>query len=370
MADTAIKPEIKVDPSASTPTNLADVEAFEDDTDLQIPPPPTEGGPQAWLVKLPKYVWEAWKEIYDSLPDDDDIDQPITIGQMRVYEKASDDPLKQKIEMRLGSHVPQHQGLPLNYNLNIKTNGYSGTVVFSEKDLPGHPGKPFGSRKSVLARPSGIQPKSERYGQTKPGKYRSVIPKQTALAPMIQHVADAAPVQDESYEKHFAEQYQAAIRPKKTTIISSSIDRGMHPGAANLATFSSFGMSARPGGNKKKVPKEKAVRISQEALLDAIYQCFRRFRYWSLKALRNELKQPEAYIKQTLESIATLVRSGDFAMNYVLRPEYAGMANINPGEVKEETAVVKSESENGSVEGSDGDDDLFEDVEMEGGSGG
>ena len=105
----------------------------------------------------------------------------------------------------------------------------------------------------------------------------------------------------------------------------------MHPGAtSNLSTFSTFSTSARPGGQggNRKARKEKAVRVSQEALLDALYKCFRKYRYWSLKALRNELKQPEAYIKQTLEGIATLVRSGDFAMNYVLRPEYEDVAEV------------------------------------------
>ena len=368
MVDTAIKPEIKLDPADTTSTPMADVGEFEDD-DLHIPPPPPEG-PQAWLVKLPKYMWDAWNDIYRNVADD----QPIEIGKMRVYNsKEGEDPLKQRIQIRLTPGVPQHVELPKNYDLGIKTNGYSNTVVFSEKDLPGHRSQQFGRRSHLSARqPSGIPSKTERYG-TKPGTYRSAIPKQTALAPLIHHVADAAPVQDESYYRHFDRTYQASLLPKKTTTFQQGIDRSMHPGS-NLTTFSSFGLTSRPGAKKgnKKTPKEKAVRISQEALLDAIYNCFRRYRYWSLKALRNELKQPEAYIKQTLESIATLVRSGDFAMNYVLKPEYMEMANVKPEEVKEETALIKSEDESGMATGDEmgeEDDDVgdFEDVQMEGG---
>ena len=128
--------------------------------------------------------------------------------------------------------------------------------------------------------------------------------------------------------------------------------------------------------------KDKAVRMSQEALLDRLYQCFRRYRYWSLKALRNELRQPESFIKETLEGIATLIRSGDFAMQYALKPQYADLASGGDAAVKEEIGVVESEvgedGEAGSsdfdgdgVDGSDGDDDLdgegegFEDVAMD-----
>ena len=372
MAETtAVKPEIKLDPAGTTPTNpMAEVEEFEDDTDLHIPPPPPPAGegPQAWLVKVPKYIWEAWNDIYRHVPDD----LPIEIGKMRVYNNEEpQDTLKQKTQIRLNPGVPQHVELPKIYNLDIKTQGYSNTLVFSEKDLPGHRSQPFGSRSR--GRPTGIPPKNDRYPPHKPGTYRTAIPKQTALAPLIHHVADAAPEQDASYYAHFNKMYKASLQPKKTTTFHAGIDRAMVPGGS-LTTFSSFGLTSRPGARKKKPPQEKAVRISQEALLDAIYQCFRRYRYWSLKALRNELKQPETFIKQTLESIATLVRSGDFAMNYVLRPEYAGVAEIKEEEVREETALVGSEGEDmsemdvgsGEEEEEEGEED-FEDVAMEGG---
>lgn len=113
--------------------------------------------------------------------------------------------------------------------------------------------------------------------------------------------------------------------------------------------------------------------MPQDQLLDAIYNCFRQYTYCSLKFFRNRLHQPEAYIKSTLENIATLVRSGDFAMNYVLKPEYASIANINADDVKEELALNGSDEDNGTdlggtdgmSEGEDEDDgEDFEDVKM------
>ena len=374
MADTTVKPEIKLDPAASSPPTLANLEEFEDDTDLHIPPTGADG-PQAWLVKVPQHLWQAWNEIYRNSADE----TPIEIGKMRVWHlKEGESPLEQRAQIRLNPGVPQHVELLKNYDLDIKTNGYSNTVVFSEKDLPGHSnrsGKQFRSSRNNLTtagKPTGIPSKDSRYGQpTKPGYYRTAIPKQTALAPLIHHVADAAPVQDASYYAHFAKTYNQSLQPKKKTTFQTGIDKTLHPGASNLTTFSTFGLTSRPSG-RKPAPKEKAVRMEQGELIDRIYQCFRRYRYWSLKALKNELRQPESFIKQTLESIAVLVRSGDFAMNYKLRDEYAVTANIRDEEVKEETAMVKSEDEGSEAEDGEmeeeeeGEGEDFEDVEMGG----
>ena len=399
MADTLIKPEIKLDPSATTPsmTDVPDY-LYEDDidTDLHIPPAPEAGGPQAWLVKVPKYIWDAWGQIYHGAPDDGG---EIEIGKMRVYHNAEGkEGEAQRTQILLTPGIYQHRELPKTYNLDIKSTGYSNTVVFSEKDLPGHLGsKGFRSRNNksrtslLSSSRNGIQPKSERYNSSTDtkshlaGKYRTAIPKQTALAPQIYHVADAAPQQDKSYDTWFAKSYAKSIAPTKSVKYVPGIDHELlrQQGSANYLD-SAFTLTSRPAATRKggKMAKDKAVRMSQEALLDRLYQCFRRYRYWSLKALRNELRQPESFIKETLEGIATLIRSGDFAMQYALKPQYADLAGGSDAAVKEEIGVVESEAgedgEPGSsdfdgdgVDGSEGDDDLdgdgegFEDVAME-----
>lgn len=79
--------------------------------------------------------------------------------------------------------------------------------------------------------------------------------------------------------------------------------------------------------------------MPQNELLDLIYQCFREYRYWPFKNLKARLRQPEAYLKQTLEMVAHLVKSGDFAMTWELKPEAkeSNYANaMGYGEAKEE----------------------------------
>lgn len=50
-----------------------------------------------------------------------------------------------------------------------------------------------------------------------------------------------------------------------------------------------------------------------------------------MKALRDRLRQPEAYLKENLESIAELARSGPQTGHYRLRPE-AQRQNFNLNE--------------------------------------
>lgn len=72
---------------------------------------------------------------------------------------------------------------------------------------------------------------------------------------------------------------------------------------------------------KPRPQENKTTRMPQNELLDLIYQCFREHKYWPFSALKARLNQPEAYLKQTLEMVAHLVRSGDFAMTWELKPE-------------------------------------------------
>ena len=113
-------------------------------------------------------------------------------------------------------------------------------------------------------------------------------------------------------------------------------------------------------------PQElKAARIPQNELLDLIYDCFKKYNYWPLKSLKAELNQPEAYLKQTLELVAHLVRQGPHAMTWQLKPEskisaYADAQSYE--QVKDEIAPdnsygIDGPSDTGEGLGSDDDDE-------------
>ena len=80
-----------------------------------------------------------------------------------------------------------------------------------------------------------------------------------------------------------------------------------------------------------------------------------------MKALRAELQQPEAYLREQLDRIAVLAKSGRFATNWSLKPE---MMTANSARDEEEAAnaagVIDSDMD---LDEEDDDADVkFEDV--------
>ena len=67
--------------------------------------------------------------------------------------------------------------------------------------------------------------------------------------------------------------------------------------------------------------KEKAARMPRNDLLDLLFDCFKEYKYWTLASLKERLVQPESYLRDTLDSIALLIRSGPMIGKYQLRPE-------------------------------------------------
>lgn len=61
--------------------------------------------------------------------------------------------------------------------------------------------------------------------------------------------------------------------------------------------------------------------MPQNELLDLIYDCFKEYTYWPLRSLKDRLNQPENYLKETLEMVAAMIRSGPHAMQWQLKPE-------------------------------------------------
>lgn len=368
MADVAVKPEIKLDPESKT--NLADVDEFEEDTDLQIPAQPEQG----WLTRVPPELWQAWNDMYKDAPSD----QEIQIGKLRVFNQPKDNG-EQRIELHLQTGLPQTQLVPQKYEVKLTSQDYNNSVVFSEKDLPGHRTQQYGRNRHNAAagsKPTGID-KAERMRQNKKfGGYSSVIPKQTFLAAKVSHEANLIPMRDENYYADLERSLTQAMQPKvSTTFALDKIDKNLMPGRQS-DMFNTFTTSSKPrGANKKKLAKEKAVRMPQEQLYTELYKCFKRYKYWKMGSLRAQLKQPEAYIKQTLETIAYLIRSGDFVGTYALKPEFHASLDIKDEQENPADDVAKVESAGETDMGSDGADDTegdggdegdFEDVKMEG----
>ncbi|KAI4856326.1 hypothetical protein E4T45_02213 [Aureobasidium sp. EXF-8846] len=337
MSSNGIKAE---DGANIKPEHEAD--EFEDTGECQMPR--SEEEQQAWLCRLPKWLWTAWADIAD--------DEEIEIGKVRVYHQPNADG-SQKIQMKLHD-LPKHHNVPKLYDLSSSRGQYNNTVVFSERDQPGFKAwNPNRVRKDN---------RGMNYKVNKNTPYTSSIPKQTALAGFVKAEMAVTAVENDEYRRLTDQRFMEMFQPKRTTRFESGADATVHSNTQANQAFSSF-IKATQAKKPVKKQQEKAVRVSQEELFDLLTDCFKQYRYWSLKALKQRLHQPEAFIKQNVEKIATLMRSGKFAMNYKLNPEYERTVNIDPSAVKEEVA---DEAEDDDEDDDDEDDeDGYEDVKME-----
>jgi len=73
---------------------------------------------------------------------------------------------------------------------------------------------------------------------------------------------------------------------------------------------------------KAKGQENKAIRMPQNELLDRIFDIYKGdYEYIPLGVLKSTLHQPEAWLKETLDKVAVLVKGGPFNLTYKLRDE-------------------------------------------------
>ncbi len=94
--------------------------------------------------------------------------------------------------------------------------------------------------------------------------------------------------------------------------------------------------------------------------MDLIFDCFKDFKYWTLASLKARLNQPEAFLKETLDKVAMLMRAGTMTGKYQLKSEYTNTDAGTFDNVKAEAAPDMDPNALGMTE--DDDDEEMEDV--------
>ncbi|KAI9374373.1 transcription initiation factor IIF, beta subunit-domain-containing protein [Aspergillus egyptiacus] len=367
--------QVKQDPDAPTPyikpdpeskdTVLADVDEedlYEDAGDLDF----TNAGQSLWLSRIPRSLWEHWSKLDD--------DEEIQIGTIRIEGPPND---IKRVSLRINEQE-DNRDIPKDYILSRQTinaenltHMTQNTFLFTEKDIPGHENRmvTFGEARSALyesmkrdARRKERKKKWEPY-------IRKTVPKQTALVGHVKEEFNCLPVENEEFRRLSEKKALEALKPKRETVFIDKLpgkllqSRHLLPGEQGA-----FVQATKP--SKLKTQENKTTRMPQNELLDLIYQCFREYRYWPFKTLKARLRQPEAYLKQTLEMVAHLVKSGDFAMTWELKPEAkeSSYANANAVAPKEELApgtdynFDEGSEDDAMASGMDNDDTQFENV--------
>ncbi|KUI52533.1 Transcription initiation factor IIF subunit beta [Cytospora mali] len=345
----AIKPDpaVKPDPDTMDGTSPMAVDAYEDDVgdlDLEFYNPVDPNGSQSaqdqlFMARVPTYVWAAWDKIDD--------DTPIEIGKLRVWsEPDKKQGTKRKMRLLLKNTVPNHQGLPREYDLVDTDSAVKNTFIFNESDLEGFKNK---NKLRKQAADQGIpsylmRPKVEKSAQSdarggRRGRgrdtFRQMIPNNPETAYLM-----AVRAQDQ-------------VTPKNTTqiidrfaVTSNVVQAGT---VQATKTFENFIKDTRKQTKKAKADA-KTARMPENELFDKIFQCFRQYNYWSLKALRAAIPQPEVYLRSTLEKVADLHKSGRFANNWSLKEEHRSIGEQAVAEAAPNVENVDEDSEDEEME--------------------
>lgn len=134
MATDAAAP-IKTEEGENAP-DVGDVgsedDLYEDAGDLEFYDKEADpNSEKLWLARVPKYVWQSWHKLTESLGPNDE----VQIGTMRTWnERAADGTEKTLLRMLLNNEVPEHQLLPKEYDLEVTDREVKNHFVFSEKD--------------------------------------------------------------------------------------------------------------------------------------------------------------------------------------------------------------------------------------------
>ncbi|POR31304.1 Transcription initiation factor IIF subunit beta [Tolypocladium paradoxum] len=374
MADpTLVKPDPDDEkPAVATPMEEDDL--YEDAGDLEFydKNATSHQFETLYLARVPKYMWDAWLKMTERLGDDDE----IQIGTLRTWiEPVADANVAgavrdvTKLRMLLEPSCPEHQLLPREYDLEVLDRDVHNHFIFSEEDLPGYKAKNKARAEAAsagipasLLRQRAAQANGQHSGPQRPTYdrrsryqpyYRKAIPKRTKVFGKIHYDVRVEPRNIQEEERLLAQRLFDAERSKsKLQIISrNSASSIINPGTATAAQWGgNFIKNAAQPAKPKKGEIFKAARIPKNQLLDLIFDCFRHYQYWSMKALRQKLQQPDSYLRQVLEEVAVLHKSGRFANHYGLSDAYKDKAG---GDAKEEAAEAAD----------DGDDDEGEEME-------
>ncbi|KAJ5085279.1 hypothetical protein N7532_010050 [Penicillium argentinense] len=309
---------IKADPDSKEVSlaDLDDEDLYEDAGDLDF----SAAGSSIWLSRLPRQLWEHWAHLDD--------DEEIEVGTMRIEKNPTDPNDIKRVSLRLHQRPDNHE-IPKDYTLQqttITTTNAShmtqNTYCFTEKDIPGAENRmaTFGETRSALYEAQKRETRRREQGKRWEPYVRKTIPKQTALVGQAGHEFNCLPVENEEFRLISERRALEALKPRKETKFIKQIPgKILQERHALPSTQGTFVQATKP--LKAKPQENKYTRIPQNELLDKIFGCFREYQYWPFKALKARLQQPEAYLKQTLEMVAHLVKAGDFAMTWELKPE-------------------------------------------------
>jgi len=346
--------KIKPDPAMDSPGTFED---DEDDDTGEIAFPKVKL-PDGWLLRIPKELWEG----LEALNDDD----PVTLGDIKIW-KMPNGSEKARLEVKKG--LDGFNLIPKDYDLAYQPKPIN-TFSFTEKNLPGFKPNAFGHGRLDRPKPADRNGSPYRIDKTRP-RGPKTIPKHTSYVGKPKKEAFATPRETDEWHRIQAEK----LRLEEEAKASKPQMDIKEVNAVETATRKAFSTFVVTDGKKKARPQEnKATRIAEDVLLDMLAAAFKEYKYWSMTALRQRTKQPEAWLKEVLSKVATRIDTGPVAGNWMLKPDAARiMKMVNESDIvkdeksakQEDVAPIKLENVDTDMDDVGDNDDDDDDVEFE-----
>lgn len=304
-----------------------------------------DGNQKVWLVKLPRYLAEKWADT-----------QRLSGKRLGTIKIKNDG--KQQVKLVLNDNVTDVLDIPKEYDISMLNTHVRNSYVFSESNL-----KKFKQEYTELAEvPNQPELKDEPEQTTSYSKYYRVlksgdgeekktyipyvktIPKKTALIGRICHDCQIVPGRnDPNYKMLLSKRAGISKVPQRPKVTLMKEIPGMTLKGNHNLVFLKTTLRSKSEG--------RAIRMPKQDLLNLLFKLFEEYEYWSMKGLKERTKQPELYLKESLELIANLIKKGPYTSKYNLKPEYRRLRDA------EKAATMDDHAEK-----PDEDDDDMEDV--------
>lgn len=302
MEDTEIKQEVAVKQEdraiLAGSKNDLHTDLYQDVRDLEIP---DDVAANSWLLRVNRAMWLNWTKL------EANDDEEIQLGVMRV--KPSDEGTC--IDFLLNSSLSANDDFPYEYEMDVTNHDTDNTFIFTES---------LETVAQVNAKRS--RPSNEDAG---PARFRGRRnqSKRTRLAACVKHELSCRELDTPRQRALLAK------RAKKLAWDTTMLDEhsgGPRLAEGNLGTLKNFVRTNAP--SKRRGQEDRAVRMSETELTRAIFDCFKEYQYWPIKALKARMHQPESYLKAELKKYAVLVKSGPFNGKWRLKDEWKATAQI------------------------------------------
>lgn len=327
-------------------------------------------GENVWLVRVPRFLAQRWQN-RDELHGQE-------LGRIRIKKNA---PLTQGGAKLILNVDATNVDIPHEYDLQMTRQQVENQYVFTEQNLQKFSHKDYAKteldftkknpkkeedmtqeEKDKIKRIQWAQKRRKRFnkyknqdGTEKVLPFVKTIPKKTAMTGTVVHEAQFIPsMSDPNYSKIIQERKKLVKEEPRPSVTLLQEHSGVSLSNVGLTLRTDNSTFLKANTDKKK-GDGRAIRMPQKDLFDLLFKLFDEYDYWSLKGLKERTKQPEVYLKETLEQVAVLIKKGPYALKYALKREYKELKDQERADRLGELAK----------DDDDDDEDNEEDVEME-----